>query len=106
MSELDLIKKENLRLKNSIKKNIFGKENAFLVKEDFYNRLINSQPAVRYRISSAELKDILINNDSSLVNNLKKNISFRLISVKYCKLFIEIKILIILIIPFMDIIKL
>ena len=82
MSELDLIKKENLRLKNSIKNNIFGKENAFLVKEDFYNRLINSQPAVRYRISSAELKDILINNDSSLVNNLKKNISFRLISVK------------------------
>ena len=82
MSELDLIKKENLRLKDLIKKNNFGKENAFLVKEDFYNRLINCPPAVKYRISSAQLKDNLINNDLSLVNNLKNNISFRLISVK------------------------
>jgi len=82
MSELDLIKKENLILRDLIKKNNFGQGNAFLVKEDFYNRLINCHPAVKYRISSAQLKDILINNNSSLVNSLKDNISFRLISVK------------------------
>jgi hypothetical protein len=82
MSELELIKKENLRLKEAIKKKIFGKENAFLVRKDFYNELISSPSKKSYIKSSADLEDNLINNASSLINCLKDNIGFRLITVK------------------------
>ena len=78
MNETNLIKEEIDRLEGAIKKNIFDKENAYLVNEEFYHEIKKCLSDFEtYNSSKQKLKEMY-----KFIDNVSSLISYRLLSVK------------------------
>ena len=78
MNETNLTKEEIDRLEGAIKKNIFDKENAYLVNEEFYHEIKKCLSDFEtYNSSKQKLKEMY-----KFIDNVSSLISYRLISIK------------------------
>ena len=77
MNESNSIKEEIDRLEGAIKKNIFDKENAYLVNEEFYREIKKCLSDFEtYNSSKQKLKEMY-----KFIDNVSSLISYRLISI-------------------------